>query len=155
MTNVTVRACTAHDLAVLEAREVRPGSGFARSNLALAEAGRLHFIAAFTEDDVAGFVLLDTDEVNELRPEMQSLWVYPTYRRQGIGEMLTASIEAIAREQGFDEVFLGVNPDNPAAIPMYIGLAYKPTGDHRFVTDEVTGVEQHEAIYRKSLRTGR
>ena len=34
------------------------------------------------------------------------------------------------------QVKLGVDPENPAAIPMYIGLDYTPTGDHRVVTDE-------------------
>jgi len=57
-------------------------------------------------------------------------------------------------------VFLRVNPDNEAAIPMYIGLDYTPTGDHALTTYEavdaggaVYTTEQTDAIYRKSLMT--
>ena len=48
--------------------------------------------------------------------------------------------------------------DNPAAIPLYIGLGYTPTGDHRsalnmsVIDGEGEGTDDPiEAIYRKSL----
>ena len=63
-----------------------------------------------------------------------------------------------ATELGFVEVFLRVDPDNEAAIPMYIGLDYSPTGDHALTTYESVdaegvrhSVEQTDSIYRKSL----
>ena len=56
-------------------------------------------------------------------------------------------------------IFLGVNPDNPAAIPLYISLDYTPTGEHRNAVnlsvidgEQGPGVDPVEAIYRKSLR---
>ena len=56
------------------------------------------------------------------------------------------------------EVFLRVDPDNAAAIPMYIGLDYTPTGDHVLTTYETVNsagerstTEQRDAVYRKSL----
>ncbi|HOA89821.1 MAG TPA: GNAT family N-acetyltransferase [Propioniciclava tarda] len=151
---VDVRLCTPDDLALLESREVRPGSNFAQRNLALAGSGDFFFVGAFTPDDVAGYVALDCRADNELRPEMLTLWVYPEYRRQGLGVKLTRFIEGIAAQQGFNSVKLGVDPENPAAIPMYIGLDYTPTGDHRVVTDE-DGAETREAIFRKSLTINR
>ena len=151
---VDVRQCTPADLPLLQAREVRPGSRFAERNLERAASGDYFFVGAFSPDDVLGYVVLDCRPDADLRPEMQGLWVYPAYRRQGLGVELTRFIEGIAAEQGFDSVLLGVDPDNPAAIPMYIGLDYTPTGDHRTVVDD-EGAEQHEAIYRKSLRITR
>jgi ribosomal protein S18 acetylase RimI-like enzyme len=149
--NVEVRLCTPADLPKLSTRE--PGASRAPEYLALAENGDFFFVAAFTPDEVAGYVALDCRPETELAPEMRTLWVYPSFRRQGIGVLLTRAIEEIAAGQGYDEVKLGVDPENPAAIPMYIGLDYTPTGDHRTVIED--GAEQVEAIYRKSLTIGR
>lgn len=147
---IVVRPCTEADLPLLRRRVVRQGSDFAASALRLAQAGDYFFVGAFTDDDVAGYVALDCRAETELRPEMKSLWVYPEYRRRGLGVQLTRAVEKIAAEQGFDEVTLGVDPENPAAIPLYISLDYTPTGHHRTTADGEGG-EQVEAIYRKSL----
>ena len=149
-TTPDVRLCTAEDLPLLQRRAVRPGAEFAERNLDLAAAGDYFFVGAFSPDDVMGYVLLDCRPGAQLRPEMASLWVYPAYSRQGLGVRLTRFIENIAAQHGFDSVNLGVDPENPAAIPMYIGLDYTPTCDHRTVLDD-DGTEQREAIFRKSL----
>ncbi len=149
---IEVRPCTPADLTALAAREVRQGSGFAATNLDLAAQGDYFFVGAFAPDAVAGYVVLDCRPDTELRPEMKSLWVYPDFRRRGLGVALTREIERIAAGEGFDEVLLSVDPENPAAIPMYIGLDYTPTGDHRVVSSGADGEpEVTEAIYRKSL----
>ncbi len=149
--DVEVRLCTPADLPKLSTRE--PGATRAPEYLELAKQGNFFFVAAFAPDEVAGYVALDCRPETELAPEMRTLWVYPGFRRQGLGVRLTRAIEQIAAAQGYDEVKLGVDPDNPAAIPMYIGLDYTPTGDHRVVLED--GAEQVEAIYRKSLTIGR
>ena len=53
---------------------------------------------------------------------------------------------------------LAVDPNNEKAIPLYVSLEYRPTGEHLFVPDpEVPQVDEsvqpakHYAIYRKSL----
>lgn len=150
-TTIEVRLCTAADLPLLSTRE--PGATRGPSYLELADQGDFFFVAAFAPDEVAGYVALDCRPGTELAPEMLTLWVYPEFRRQGLGVLLTKAIEDIAAAHGFDEVKLGVDPDNPAAIPMYIGLDYTPTGDHRTVTED--GAELREAIYRKSLTISR
>ncbi len=65
-------------------------------------------------------------------------------------------------ERGFEEVFLGVDPDNYSAIPLYLDLGYSPTGHHRraeYVWFDERGEthrrEQVDAIYRKSLMVQR
>lgn len=142
-----VRPITAADLPLFSDREL----AFATANVQLSAAGAYSFVGAFAADGcLMGYVALDSRPETDLAPEMKSLWVYPQYRRRGLGVQLTRYIERIASDQGFTSVKLGVDPENPAAIPMYIRLEYTPTGDHRMVPD-ADGVEQHEAIYRKSL----
>ena len=83
-------------------------------------------------------------------------------RRQGAARALTRFLERQAIDLGFDEIFLRVDPQNVAAIPMYISLDYTPTGDHKLTTYQyVDGLgnthsrEEMDAIYRKSLRLHR
>lgn len=149
-----VRFCTEADLPLLASHEGPQTAGFAARNLALAAAGDFYFVGAFNADDVMGHVALDCRPETDLAPEMRTLWVYPAFRRHGLGVQLTRFIEGIAADLGYESVQLGVDPENPAAIPMYIGLDYTPTGDHRLVTDG-DGTELHEAIYRKSLKITR
>lgn len=161
--NVSVRLATPEDLPALAERESAAARGNAAEHLALAASGDYFLAIAFLADDPAGHAALDIRQDNELRPEVKSLYVYPSARRRGVGAAISRFLEDKAAELGFDEIFLGVTPDNPAAIPMYIGLDYTPTGEHRSAVnlevlrldgDQVitTDDEPTEAIYRKSLR---
>lgn len=162
---VTVRLAEASDLPALADRESPAAQGNAATHLALVEAGDYFFAMAYIGDEPAGHAALDARPDNELRPEVKSLYVYPHARRKGVGAAISRFLEAKAAELGYDEIFLGVTPDNPAAIPMYIGLDYTPTGEHRRAVNlevlELDGGhllsddEPTEAIYRKSLRLNR
>lgn len=164
--NISVRLATADDLPALSDRESAAARGNAAEHLKLAEGGDYYLAMAFLDDEPAGHAALDVREDNELRPEVKSLYVYPSARRRGIGAAISRFLEDKAAELGFDEIFLGVTPDNPAAIPMYIGLDYTPTGEHRSAVnlavlrldgDQIVkdDAEPTEAIYRKSLRLAR
>jgi ribosomal protein S18 acetylase RimI-like enzyme len=103
--------------------------------------------------------VLDCRPGNPLLPELKSLWVFPHARRQGAARALTRFLEGQAIELGHQETFLRVDPQNEAAIPMYISLDYSPTGDHmvtRYTYVDGLGKsherEELDAIYRKSLR---
>lgn len=155
---VEARLASREDLPVLEANETDATRGLSASYLDLQDAGDYYVVVGLLDGEVAGRVILDTRPESDYVPEMKLLWVFPKYRRQGLGAALTAKLEDLARNLGYDEIFLGVTPDNPAAIPMYISLDYTPTGEHRsainlsvidpewFTADEPT-----EAIFRKSL----
>ena len=93
----------------------------------------------------------------DMLPELRDMYVYPHARRQGVGKALTQYIEKQAQGLGYEEIFLGVDPDNFEAIPLYISLGYEPTGNHRLLesTDDEGDsptATHHDAIYRKSLR---
>ena len=164
--NVSVRLATVSDLPTLTDRESEAARGNAAEHLGLAGGGDYYLAMAFLGDEPAGHAALDAREDNELRPEVKSLYVYPSARRRGVGAAISRFLEEKAVELGFDEIFLGVTPDNPAAIPMYIGLDYTPTGEHRSAVNLgvlrldgdqiITGDDEPtEAIYRKSLRLTR
>ena len=158
---VDVRLATDADLPLLAERN-HPDAGSAQENLALQQDSDYFFVLGFIDGEFAGSVVLDCREETELRPEMKSLWVFPEFRRQGLGIALSRFLERAAARQGFDEIRLGVDPDNPAAIPLYISLDYTPTGHHRTalyrrVSADGTETEftQTDAVYRKSLRLSR
>jgi len=154
---IEVRLCTAADLPALIARESNPSAHFSQSQFDLMAAGGYYYAMAVREDEPLGTGALDCRE-SRLCPELKNLWVYPAMRRQGAARAITTFLEAQAAAHGFVEVFLRVDPDNEAAIPMYIGLEYTPTGDHietsydHVAADgQVTAHTQVDAVYRKSL----
>ncbi len=156
---ITVRLTTRDDLEALHAREAHPDAHLAQRHFERQEAGDYFHALAERGGVILGTCVLDCDRSQSLCPELKNLWVYPESRRQGAARALTTFLEDRARELGFVEVFLRVDPDNEAAIPMYIGLDYTPTGDHVATAyewldaaGEHHSTEQTDAVYRKSLR---
>lgn len=159
---ITVRLCTEDDVVILQSREIHPRARVARRHFERQQAGDYFYAVAFRGPVPLGTSVLDCREDGPLCPELKNLWVYPESRRQGAARALTTFLERQALDLGFVEVFLRVDPDNEAAIPMYIGLDYSPTGDHqltRYEAMDAEGVsrvtEQFDAVYRKSLRMNR
>ncbi len=157
---IVVRLCTAEDLPALHAREAHPSARVAEKHFERQASGDYFFAVALRDGAPLGTCVLDCDPDRPLCPELKNLWVYPDARRQGAARALTTFLEQQAAERGFVEVFLKVDPDNEAAIPMYIGLDYSPTGDHAETTYEtvdstgvVHAIAQTDAVYRKSLLT--
>jgi ribosomal protein S18 acetylase RimI-like enzyme len=155
---IIVRLCTAADLPVLSAREAHPAAMIAQRHFERQATGGYYFAVALRGDEPLGTSVLDCDPANRLCPELKGLWVYPEARRQGAARALTTFLEAQAAAHSYVEVFLRVDPDNEAAIPMYIGLDYTPTGEHTLTSYEsvdasgnVLVTEQRDAVYRKSL----
>lgn len=155
---ITVRLAAQDDLAALHSREAHPEARLALRHFERQQAGDYFFALAEQAGALLGFCALDCDPDNDLCPEIKSLWVYPESRRLGAGRALTRYLENLARERGFVEIFLRVDPENAAAIPMYIGLDYTPSGDHRVTSYESVDdggvsqvVERLDAVYRKSL----
>ncbi len=156
---ILVRLCTTDDLDALGRREPHPNARYAEGHFERQQQGDYFFAIAVRGDVQLGTSVLDCREDNLLQPELKSLWVYPESRRQGAARALTRFLEQQAIDLGFDEIFLRVDPQNAAAIPMYISLDYTPTGDHRLTTYEYVDAlgnthsrEEMDAIYRKSLR---
>ncbi len=155
-TQIEARLATRDDLAGLEAIETDRTEGLSASYLNLQEKGDFYVVVGLVDGEVMGRAILDARTRNELVPELKLLWVVPAARRQGLGVAITSYLESVAAQLGYDEIFLGVTPDNPAAIPLYISLDYTPTGEHRSAVNvsvvDAEVASATEAIYRKSLR---
>jgi GNAT superfamily N-acetyltransferase len=67
------------------------------------------------------------DQVNGLRhPNVFTIYVDPSYRRQGIGRALVGHAEAWAKAQGYTQMGLQVFTTNQPAIDLYQQLGYQP-----------------------------
>lgn len=154
---IVVHEVSEADLARLRPLELLPGRKISDVRFAHASEGKSLYVMAERDGEPAGSAVLDLSD-EDLLPELRHMYVYPTARRTGVGQALAAFIESEAVSRGFDEIFLGVDPENFEAIPLYLHLGYSPTGNHRIIQGEdiVDGVAvpatYHDAIYRKSLR---
>lgn len=150
-TPITIRDCAEADIPVLEHHDPRPDADLAREHYAATTAGNARFLVAFIDDEPAGWAMLDCTD-DDLTPQLSHLWVFPEARRHGVGRALARRVEDTAAGQGYQEIFLMVDPDNGQAVPLWLDLGYKPTGEHQLGEVDETGEQTHQAIYRKSLR---
>lgn len=155
VTDIEVRLVASDDLPALRAMEDRTDGFVCDVRFADAVKGSSHYYVAVRGTDLLGTVVLDL-KAGPLLPELRNMYVYQHARRQGVGRVLDEFVEQVARDLGYDELFLGVDPDNYKAIPLYLSLGYEPTGNHRIVGGDspegLPGEVFHDAIYRKRLR---
>lgn len=67
-------------------------------------------VVAIVDGNVCGTAALKMESVTtfpDYSPWLAGLLVTPEYRRQGIGEQLIASIEDLAKQLGYSEIFVG------------------------------------------------
>ena len=153
---IVVRPVRETDLPALVALEFHPEAHISEGRFAEQVQGDNFYVIAVAGDEPLGTAVLDLRDP-EMLPELRDMYVYPHARRQGVGHALTQYIEKQAQDLGYEEIFLGVDPDNFEAIPLYISLGYEPTGNHRLIVstddegDSPTATH-HDAIYRKGLR---
>jgi len=153
--DIEIRLVRSDDLPALRALEDREDGFVCDRRFADAIAGASSYYIAVRADDPLGTVVLDL-KPGPMQPELRNMYVYQHARRQGIGRLLDLHVENVVRDLGYEELFLGVDPNNYKAIPLYLSLGYEPTGDHRKVEGDAPGAIPgevfHDAIYRKRLR---
>jgi GNAT superfamily N-acetyltransferase len=152
---IEIRLVRSDDLPALRALEDRAEGFVCDRRFTDALDGDSFYYIAFRADNPLGTVVLDL-RPGPLMPELRNMYVYQHARRQGIGRLLDLHVETTARDLGYEEIFLGVDPDNYKAIPLYLSLGYEPTGNHRSVGGDapagLPGEVFHDAVYRKRLR---
>lgn len=149
---IDVRPVTKDDIAALSVHDPYPGAAAERFEATSEDSV---FVAAWRANEPIAWGILDVSD-EELVPLLTHLWVFPEARRQGVGKFLTNHLQEMARERGFTEIFMLVDPEREAsAIPMYLDLEFSPTGDHRLGQVVETGERTHQAIYRHSLAASR
>jgi len=81
---------------------------------------------------VCGYCDLDGDDIKGLapdtppRPYLSDLAVASARQRQGIATQLMRVAECVARDWGFDYLYLKVDQDNEKALKLYEKLGYEP-----------------------------
>lgn len=154
---IIVRRAVAADLDSLQSHSPRPELSLPAQRFSEQEQGTGILAVAEIDSVVVASGFLDfADE--ELTPEVKNLFVNADARRLGVGRAVWSWLEEQARVAGYRQVFLAVDPNNEAAIPLFINMGYSPTGNHLFVDNpdrtqvaDPTRASNHYAIYQKSL----
>ncbi len=128
---ITIRLCTAEDLPVLHSREAHPDGTIAQRHFERQEAGD-YFFARRAGRRAAGVLRPGLRSGERPVPGAEEPVGLPGGPTPGSRPAHSPAIlENLARERlASSRSSCGSNPDNEAAIPMYIGLDYTPTGDH-------------------------
>jgi RimJ/RimL family protein N-acetyltransferase len=103
-------------------------------------------IGAFIDDELVGMAGLKREDMKKLahKAYIWGVYVAPAHRQKGIAAKLLAHTLSYAQEQlGVEQVNLGVNAANKAAIPLYEGLGFTSFGLERNFM-RVEGVPQDE-----------
>ena len=90
------------------------------------QQGRL-WVAQWREHIVGLLTVAPDDFFLESGPQVwviADVWVHPHMRRRGLAHRLMAAAEAMAWEQGADEVRLTVHEENTGALDLYSALGY-------------------------------
>ena len=66
-------------------------------------------LVAIESDRIVGTVALDRDAATGLTPSVTGLLVVPEARRQGVAGALIESAERLARELGYDQLFISTS----------------------------------------------
>lgn len=111
-------------------------------------------IATGNDGDLLGFAYLTRGssepcvEGLEKTVELQRIYVHPASHGTGVGKVLEKAIEAMAKEQRFENLWLGVWQENPRAMRAYEKWGYKKVGVHDFT---IGSVVQTDDIMVKAL----
>lgn len=125
---IGVRDACEEDLAALD--RLRSGGALHRDRLNQADGVNLRYLMVLHRDKASGFgclVLGQPKEWPAMRyvPQMIDLFIGEPQRGKGLGSALIGEMERMARERGFTQMFLGVDPVfNEKALRLYQRLGY-------------------------------
>lgn len=83
---------------------------------------------AMDGDTACGLVRATPDDQSAAVAWVESMWVAPSHRKQGVGRLLVNQIVVWARAKGLRTLKLSVTSNNEPAIRFYRGLGFIPTG---------------------------
>jgi len=99
---------------------------------------RAVFLVAEIEGELAGYAKLVCDHIDpgisaEKPIELNRLYSQQKFLGQGVGQTLMDACFDLARENGFDTIWLGVWEYNPRAQRFYEKNGFREVGSHTFV----------------------
>ncbi len=125
-----------------------------RKKLKEMESGKALYLVADDNGEVVGHAFLKwygTPSIPDY-PSVEDLAVRLDQRRKGIGTMLLEKCEEIAKEKGFSQLGIQVNPDPtcPAHI-MYLKYGFSDVGNKPYVDGVYNGVKDWVVDMVKSI----
>jgi ribosomal protein S18 acetylase RimI-like enzyme len=119
---------------------------------AVAEGGRLLWIARVAGEGVVGTVQLDLEQRanGDHRAELMKLMVHTRARRRGIGRELMRAAEAEARRNGRTTLFLDTRRGDPSEV-LYRSLGWELAGSIPRYARSAGGALDANAIYYRLL----
>lgn len=75
--------------------------------------------------------------------ELKRIWTARTHRQRGLGRLVVAELERIARTRGYSRIYLTTGPRQPEAVALYLAMGYRPLYDMSLPAEEV-GVHPFE-----------
>ena len=169
---VTIRECRPSDLAILRELAVRTFDEAFRTLVTpeimqayLQEAfspARLdaelrqpasNFYFLYVEEMLAGYFKVNeagaqTDLQDPASLELERIYVQKAFQGQGLGRIMLADVERIARQRGKTYIWLGVWELNTSAIAFYERYGFRKTGTHDFY---MGGERQTDYLMRLDL----
>lgn len=111
------------------------------------------FFFIYYNEDIAGYLKVNTDEAQTERMgndslEVERIYVWKKHHKQGLGKYLINKAIEIAKEQKKDKIWLGVWEKNERAITFYEKMGFVHTGAHSFYMGDE---EQIDFIMTKQL----
>ncbi|KAI5210983.1 acyl-CoA N-acyltransferase [Aureobasidium subglaciale] len=94
-------------------------------------------VATSTTNDIIGFTLMTKGSTEPClasysnHVELQRIYVHPDYHGTGVVEL-----EALARKEGFEHMWLGVWEENARALGLYGKLGFKEVGKKKFLVGD-------------------
>ena len=111
----TIRLANENDLAAL--CNVRNNKDLFKRYLKQSERKEVYLVIAEQEAHILGFAILKVN--GHLLPKLSDLYVKENYRGNGIGSGLIKYRENIAKNLGYSEIFVSVDPiENPKMIKL-------------------------------------
>ncbi|KAI3573522.1 acyl-CoA N-acyltransferase [Fusarium oxysporum f. sp. albedinis] len=120
----------------------------------LSKASKNILVATRPDGKLAGFAYLDRGSTEpciadiDCAVELQRIYVHPSAHGTGVGRSLANEAEDLARQQGFQHMWLGVWEENTKAVRVYEHWGYKRVGEHNFA---IGSLVQRDFVMLKCL----
>ena len=105
---------------------------------------------AFDERDACGIIRGSPDDSDPRIGWLESMWITPWHRRQGVGSKLVRHVIDWAKELGLRELKLEVTDTNEPAIQLYKRCGFQPTG-HKSPYQNNANLTELEMLIRLDL----
>ncbi len=132
--NIEIKKIRDKDIKLLEKRLPRGGPEKHLKRLKEQQKGNSIYLIAWHKDMPVGHAFLKFYGRVKIKnvPDIEDIFVSSKYRGKGIGSQLIKKAEALAKQQGYSKIGLGVGVENKEAISLYQRMGYRDSRVKQF-----------------------